>query len=154
MKFATAIIFSLFFALGNSQISSNVLSNDCFYFIPKERAPFDPSQPSHEIEIHLSNDPYVYSISDGMVVRILKISWEKYVIIVRSENLFFVYSDINIIPEDIAEKMKINEGEKIGILKKEDNEDDYYNFGFQVFDKTTLDFIDPQNFTKCQKVVR
>jgi len=100
--------------------------------------------PSYSLFIK-SKNPKVFSVTDGIVSKIIK-NGDLYSLIIKNENLFYIYSNISSIPKSIIIGKFIN---KKNIIGKGGLSGNNYSIELQMYNKTDL-ITNVQEYVQCK----
>lgn len=119
---------------------------DCFYYANTDSIIVRPYyNPSHSLIIS-SKNPKVFSLSEGIVSKIFT-NDNSYTIIVRSKNLFYIYSNLASIHKSIKVDKYISRKRWLGNGSLLENA---YSIELQIYDKTNI-LPDIKKYIKCEE---
>lgn len=138
----------LLFGIFNSQNKQQAMK-DCLCYTSADSTLSKPYyNPTHSLIIK-SKNPKVFSLSDGRVSKIIK-NDDLYSIIIRSDNLFYIYSNLASIPKSIKIDKYISKSKRLGDGSLLENN---YSIELQIYNNTNI-LPDIKKYIKCLKATQ
>ncbi|MGH1517972.1 hypothetical protein [Chryseobacterium sp. JK1] len=138
--------FFLLIGLFNSQKKQQPMKDCLCYTVIDSTFSKPYYNPSNSLFIK-SKKPSVFSVSNGIVSKIIR-NGDLYSLIIKNENLFYIYSNIVSIPKSIIVGKYIKKRNLIGKGNLLTNE---YSIELQIYNKTDL-LSNVQEYIQCKKI--
>lgn len=135
------LLFGIFYSQNKQQPMM-----DCICYTSKDSTLSKPYyNPTHSLIIKSENSK-VFSISDGIVSKIIK-NDDLYTIIIRNNDLFYIYSNLASIPKNIKIDKYISKSKWLGNGSLSESN---YSIELQIYEKTNI-LQDILKYVKCAK---